>query len=178
MTVAVTSPALVTVCIGLATHGAFPEFASSPASQPIQPAAALERLNQVLLRTQSQGFITCLCIVLTEYGNVTLANAGHLSPYLDGVEIPAENGLPLGILSDVAYSQHTFERSAVARLTLLSDGVVEARSRTGELFGFERTSKLSCRPASEIADTAHHFGQEDDITVITLDWNAVYLIPA
>jgi hypothetical protein len=150
----------------------------SIADELLQPAAALERLNQVLLRTQSQGFITCLCIVLTEYGEVTIANASHLAPYLDGREFPVENGLPLGIISGVTYSQHTFELPAVARLTLLSDGVVEARSRTGELFGFERTSELSRRPASEIADTAHHFGQEDDITVITLDWNAVYLIPA
>jgi hypothetical protein len=150
----------------------------SVADERLQPAAALERLNQVLLRTQNQGFITCLCMVLTEYGEVIIANAGHLSPYLDGIEVPVENGLPLGIISGVTYDQHTFELPAVARLTLLSDGVVEARSRSGELFGFERTSELSRRPASEIADTAHQFGQEDDITVITLDWNAVYLIPA
>jgi hypothetical protein len=49
---------------------------------------------------------------------------------------------------------------------------VEARSRTGELFGFIRTSQVSQLPASEIAAQAHHFGQEDDITVITLDWHA------
>lgn len=150
----------------------------SVADELLPPATALERLNQVLLRTQNEGFITCLCMVLTELGEVTIANAGHLSPYLDGAEIFVESGLPLGIISGVSYEQREFELPAVARLTLLSDGVVEARSRTGELFGFERTSELSRRPASEIADTAHHFGQEDDITVITLDWNAVYLIPA
>ena len=142
------------------------------------PAVALERLNQVLLRTQNEGFITCLCLVLTESGEITIANAGHLSPYLDGSEIPVENGLPLGIVSGVTYTQKAFTLPAAARLTLLSDGVVEARSRSGELFGFERTSELSRRPASEIADTAHRFGQEDDITVITLDWNAAVLIAA
>ena len=150
----------------------------SVADELLLPAAALERLNQVLLRTQNQGFITCLCLIFTERGEIIIANAGHLSPYLDGVEIPLEAGLPLGIVPGVTYEQCTFELPAVARLTLLSDGVVEARSRTGELFGFERTSELSRRPASEIAETAHQFGQEDDITVITLDWNALFLIPA
>jgi hypothetical protein len=49
------------------------------------PAAALERLNHVLLRTENAGFTTCLCLVLAQNGEVTIANAGHLSPYLDGV---------------------------------------------------------------------------------------------
>ena len=53
-------------------------------------------------------------------------------------------------------------------LTFLSDGVVEARDSTGSLFGFERTQALSSQPASAIADAAQKFGQEDDITVLTL----------
>jgi len=54
----------------------------------------------------------------------------------------------------------------------LSDGVVEARSARGELYGFERTSNISRQPANEIAAAAHRFGQSDDITVITLDWQS------
>jgi hypothetical protein len=45
---------------------------------------------------------------------------------------------------------------------------VEARTRTGELLGFERTANLSTQPAESIAQTAQDFGQEDDITVLTL----------
>jgi hypothetical protein len=48
--------------------------------------------------------------------------------------------------------------------------VVAARSRTGELFGFDRTSQPNRLSASEIAAKAHQFAQEDDITVIALDW--------
>ena len=51
---------------------------------------------------------------------------------------------------------------------MLTDGVVEARDSRGELFGFERTLELSSQPASAIADAAQKFGQEDDITVLTL----------
>ncbi|MGD0630840.1 MAG: SpoIIE family protein phosphatase [Terracidiphilus sp.] len=149
----------------------------SLADEQIEPAAVLERLNHVLLRTENVGFTTCLCLVLTSDGQIVLANAGHLAPYLDGVEIPIDAGLPLGILDGITYRQSTFVLPDNARLTLLSDGVVEARSRSGELFGFDRTSRASQLPASEIATIAHQFGQEDDITVITLDWRAAAFAP-
>ena len=145
----------------------------SLADEMIAPAAALERLNNVLLRTESSGFITCLCLVLAPDGEIVIANAGHLAPYLNGVEIPLEAGLPLGLVAGITYGQSNFALPAKARLTLLSDGVVEARSSTGELFGFDRTSEISQLPASEIAAIAHQFGQEDDITVITLGWQAL-----
>jgi len=53
-------------------------------------------------------------------------------------------------------------------LTLLSDGVVEARNASGELFGFDRTAAISGETASQVAKAAELFGQEDDITVLTL----------
>jgi hypothetical protein len=37
----------------------------SLADEAIAPAAVLERLNHVLLRTENSGFVTCLCLVLT-----------------------------------------------------------------------------------------------------------------
>jgi len=54
------------------------------------------------------------------------------------------------------------------RLVLLSDGVPEARNPEGELYGFDRLSSLTTLAAQEIADAAQRFGQEDDITVVTL----------
>jgi hypothetical protein len=142
----------------------------SMADENISPAMALERLNNVLLRTENAGFITCLCMVMNPEGDVTIANAGHLSPYLDGEEILLPGGLPLGIVRDLEYEQIAIALPATARLTLLSDGVVEARSHSKELFGFERTAQASRLPAAEIAAKAHAHGQEDDITIITLDW--------
>jgi sigma-B regulation protein RsbU (phosphoserine phosphatase) len=143
----------------------------SIADEQVPPSAALERLNHVLLRSENRGFITCLCMVLTTGGEIILANAGHLAPYLNGAELPLDASLPLGMVSGITYSQSTIELPDAARLTLLSDGVVEARSGTGELFGFDRTSEVSRLPAAEIAAKAQEFGQQDDITVITLDWS-------
>ena len=150
----------------------------SIADEAIDPCATLERLNQVLMRAGHTGFTTCLCLVLTRDGDVTIANAGHLSPYLDGREVELHAGLPLGIIDDPQYTQLTFRLPASARLTLISDGVVEARSHSGELFGFERTRNISGLPASQIAAQAKNHGQQDDITVVTLDWHRVATLPA
>ena len=142
----------------------------SIADEGIGPAETMQRLNSVLLRTPNRGFITCLCMLLSANGRIILANAGHLSPYLDGEEVATSPGLPLGLIADVEYEQSSFVLPASARLTLISDGVVEARAANGELYGFARTMMISKWSAHEIAAEAQRFGQEDDITVITLDW--------
>jgi len=142
----------------------------SIADQGGGPATTLQRLNRVLLQSPNRGFVTCLCLIMTPAGRVTLANAGHLPPYLNGEELPVTSGLPLGLVPDAEFQEIEIELSASTRITLMSDGVVEARSETGELYGFERTLRISGEPAKKIAAEANLFGQIDDITVVTLDW--------
>jgi serine phosphatase RsbU (regulator of sigma subunit) len=48
--------------------------------------------------------------------------------------------------------------------------VVEARSKSGELFGFDRTREISRESAAAIAQAAQSFGQDDDITVVTVEF--------
>jgi serine phosphatase RsbU (regulator of sigma subunit) len=134
------------------------------------PADLLAHLNRVLLRTGVGGFATCLCADFAPDGHVTLANAGHLAPYLRGEELSIPPGLPLGINTQTAngYQQLAFTLAFSDTLTLISDGVVEARSSTGDLFGFDRTRAVSSQTADQIARTAQQFGQQDDITVLTL----------
>lgn len=97
-----------------------------------------------------------------------LANAGHLNPYRKGKEIELEAWLPIGIAPGIPYIETQLHLEPGDMLTFLSDGVVEARSPSGELFGFERTQEISNRPASVIAETAQQYGQNDDITVLSL----------
>jgi serine phosphatase RsbU (regulator of sigma subunit) len=101
-------------------------------------------------------------------GAVTAANAGHLAPYLEGKELALENGLPLGLSGEAQYPVSQFRFGSASQLTLITDGVVEARNASGALFGFERTAAISTKSASEMAQAAQAFGQEDDITVLTL----------
>jgi hypothetical protein len=140
------------------------------ARQADSPAELLAHLNQVLTESRVAGFATCLCADFAPNGHVTLANAGHLAPYLRGEEIAVPSGLPLGLNSQAseAFQQIEFTLSPKDTLTLISDGVVEARSSTGDLFGFDRTRAISNLRAEHIAREAQMHGQEDDITVLTL----------
>ena len=91
-----------------------------------------------------------------------------MPPYVNGQELRVENGLPLGEDAKAVYRETKFELAPAEPVTLLTDGAVEAGTATGELFGFERAASLSAHPAAEIAAAAQEFGQEDDITVLSL----------
>lgn len=132
------------------------------------PAELLAHLNRVYRASGIGGFATCLCAHLGPDGDVTVANAGHLPPYVDGREIELMPALPLGFANDAAYTEAHLHAAPESKLTFLSDGVVEARNPQGELFGFERTATISTEAAEQIAGTAQGFGQEDDITVLTV----------
>jgi len=140
----------------------------SLAQENLFPAQTLFRLNAQLAMSSDGGFVTCLCARIAADGRLTLANAGHLAPYRNGEEISVQSGLPLGIAPDAAYSESTIRLVPNDYLTFLSDGVVEAQSTSGELFGFARTHAISKQSAEQIAAAAQAHGQQDDITVLTL----------
>ena len=134
--------------------------------QETSPAKILESLNRVL--TGGESFTTCQAAWFGGNGELVLANAGHLPPYLNTQEVFVPGGLPLGVLTDVKYDEVRLYLHPGDRLLLMSDGVVEARHNSGELFGFDRVHNLSNQSAFYIADAAKAFGQEDDITVLTV----------
>ncbi len=129
-------------------------------------------LNRRLLDRKA-GFCTCIILRLDPARDGVVCNAGHLSPYLDGQELSLDPGLPLGLTAEAAYTETAIPFALGQRLTLLTDGVVEARHpRTAELFGFARTGAISTHSAREIAAAAlafeHSGTQSDDITVLTI----------
>ncbi len=130
------------------------------------PAAILAGLNRRLIGRGS-GFTTCLVLRLSPTGSLTLANAGHLAPYRNGQEIPTTPSLPLGLDPNADFGEETLQLNPGDRLTLLTDGIPEATSHR-QLFGFERTARISNSPAATIAAAALEFGQEDDITVLSV----------
>jgi len=86
------------------------------------------------------------------------------------VDLPGE--LPLGVTAGIAYGLTEFAFDPGSRLTFYSDGVVEAQNTKGELLGFDRSRELSMQSATDIA-AARNFGQQDDITVLTIQRVAV-----
>lgn len=135
------------------------------------PAEILTRLNRELTGNLKSGFVTCVCIRADSAGAVAVANAGHLAPWLNKDEIALAGTLPLGITAGAQYTSQDLQLQDGDTLTLLSDGVVEARhERDGTLFGFNRLQALfATSPSAEIiAHEAQQFGQEDDISVLSI----------
>ena len=144
-----------------AIMGSLHDYSSS------RPAEVLAHLNRAL-HGRVGGFVTCCAAHIAADGAMTLANAGNPAPYRNGEEMAVEPGLPLGMLSGADYAETRYQIACGDRLTFVSDGVVEATNPQGELYGFERTQAISNQPAKAIAEAATQFGQEDDITVVTL----------
>jgi hypothetical protein len=131
------------------------------------PAKVLEHLNRVLFG-QMNGFVTCGATLIASDGNMTHANSGNPAPYRNGEELEVDPGLPLGILPENSYAETRYQIAPGDQLTFVSDGVVEATNPEGDLYGFERTEAVSNQPAHAIAEAAKRFGQEDDITVLSV----------
>jgi serine phosphatase RsbU (regulator of sigma subunit) len=113
------------------------------------------------------GFATCLVLRVGTDGRCVLASAGHPAPLLNGRELALPGALPLGIAAKADYAEIEFALAAGDHLGIYTDGLLEARSLSGELYGFERIGALfTARP--DAAEAAVDFGQDDDITVLTL----------
>jgi hypothetical protein len=134
------------------------------------PREILEALNRCLYGRMQGGFTTGLILRLDPDGTVTLANAGHLPPFLNQQEIELEGSLPLGLVNVAIYDEKVLHLAPGDQLNLYTDGLLEARNSAGELFGFDRLYLLLAgRPtAQQATEAAVKFGQDDDITVLTV----------
>jgi hypothetical protein len=134
------------------------------------PGALLSELNVRLFGRMQGGFTTCLAMRLSPEGHCTMASAGHPAPFLNQHELELPGALPLGIVADTAYKEAVFDLGEGDHFALYTDGLLEARSPTGEIYSFARLDALfATRPnADQATQAAVEFGQDDDITVLTL----------
>jgi hypothetical protein len=135
-----------------------------------EPAELLSILNRRLHGRLKDGFVTCLALRLAAEGDCVLASAGHPAPFLNREELSLPGALPLGLDLNADYETKRFHLAVGDRLTLYTDGLLEARNPAGEIFSFERLRALiATQPdAKQATDAAVAFGQDDDITVMTL----------
>lgn len=143
-----------------------------------EPGRILSLLNH---RLQGRGLVTCVALRIEPGGAVTLANAGHLPPYFNGKELQVEGALPLGAVPRIDYPVSRFQFAEGDSLILMTDGIVEAHDAAGNLFGFERIGELLRNGESggaALAEAAQAFGQEDDITVLTIRFVPVAALQA
>jgi serine phosphatase RsbU (regulator of sigma subunit)/anti-sigma regulatory factor (Ser/Thr protein kinase) len=154
------------------------------ASQSHDPGEVLSTVNESLVPEIPPGmFVTCLYVVIEpSSGKVTFANAGHNLPYVhtaDGVAELRATGMPLGLMPDSKYEVQagTLERGETMLLT--SDGIVEAHSASGEMYGFPRLMGKVAALAEDgdLIDTIvadldgfanPNAPQEDDVTMVSV----------
>jgi serine phosphatase RsbU (regulator of sigma subunit) len=121
--------------------------AAAGAAGGAEPGAVLRRTNELLLPTMPPSmFVTCLYAVLDPLtGWLRYANAGHSLPYrLSGqsAALLCARGMPLGLLPDMLYEENETRLAPGEALLLHSDGLAEAHSPGGEMFGDERLRAL------------------------------------
>lgn len=135
----------------------------------LDPLFVLEALNRRLIGRKSAQ-ATCLAFSVAADGAVTLANAGHIPPYLNGKRVAMEGALPLGMIAGAEFSVMKFQMQPQDKLLVISDGILEATNKEGDLFGFERLETMLAGGAgvNALADAAEAFGQEDDISLVAV----------
>jgi sigma-B regulation protein RsbU (phosphoserine phosphatase) len=112
----------------------------------ISPEIAIEELNR---RCQGNGdmyFTIVYGVLNTQTGLLSITQAGHPHPmYLpirSDVVMLGDGGFPVGIMHDVHYDCVRQQMQVGDRLLLLSDGLLEARSASGEQFGLDRLTRV------------------------------------
>ncbi len=155
------------------------------AQQLVTPARVLAWVNDLLVPDIPEGMsVTCLyALIDPATGHVRFANAGHNLACLCSRQGPRElyaTGMPLGWLPDRTYDEAEAVVECGETLLLYSDGLTEAHSPHGEMYGFPRLQEhLAARlPDGQtliesllrtlIDFTGSGSEQEDDVTLVTL----------
>ena len=155
------------------------------ATDAAQPAELCHQVNRILCgRIAEDRFISFFyCVVDSELGTLTFANAGHYAPVLvraDGqVERLASGGAVLGVFPEGVYVQERIAIGIGDRLVLFTDGITEARDEADEEFGEDRLVALArehrgcSAPAlqARITETVSAFAAgrfQDDATLIVM----------
>ncbi|HVN15852.1 MAG TPA: GAF domain-containing protein [Anaerolineales bacterium] len=109
------------------------------------PAEALMRVNDLLVPDTQQGmFVTAVYAVLdTESGKLTYANAGHNPPlwiHRDQTKVQrlTRTGVALGAVEQLSMTEETIQIVPGDSLLFYTDGLTEAFSPEGDLYGEAR----------------------------------------
>jgi sigma-B regulation protein RsbU (phosphoserine phosphatase) len=149
------------------------------------PAEMLSAVNLSLAERRIEAqFVSIIYAVWDdESRTLTVANSGLPRPiYVHGGknEVIEVTGLPLGLFDEADYDEFKFRMKPGDMFVFFSDGMLDARSRTGEMFGRRRVEEIVASCAAKSADCVvdslfnavaeHSAGVEtfDDQTVVAI----------
>ncbi len=146
------------------------------------PGEVLRLVNNLLQVHITPGmFVTCFYAILDPAsGHLCFANAGHDIPYLSRsgeIHELRARGMPLGLMPEQSYAEEEMVIHKDDTILFYTDGLVEAHSAEGEMFGFPRLQNLlkNGSHADDFIDllirelesfTGPVWEQEDDITLV------------
>jgi GAF domain-containing protein/anti-sigma regulatory factor (Ser/Thr protein kinase) len=149
----------------------------------LSPASALARVNELFFPDAQQGmFITAAYAVIdTASGELTYANAGHNPPlwvHAGQTDRLTRTGMALGVDRDIEISQKVIHLAPGDGVLFYTDGVTEAFSEEGALFGEERLRSAVNTDATasglldiidaQLDDFMGELPPADDITMVSL----------
>ena len=133
----------------------------SAAAQKPSPAQMLTLLNDALQerKLESQYVTMLFCLWNDQDRTLRVANAGAVPPIFcrDGkVTTLSAEGFPLGMFPDAQYEEFTITTEPGDAFVFVSDGITDAESPSGDMYGADRLTSVLCGhralPAEEIAD--------------------------
>jgi serine phosphatase RsbU (regulator of sigma subunit)/putative methionine-R-sulfoxide reductase with GAF domain len=153
------------------------------------PASVLKHVNNLLIGDAPGGlFVTAIFAILNvESGELIYANAGHnlpllLTPHNNHIQDLAKGEMALGVMEDIEYTNHTIQIKPADILLFYTDGLTEAFSRQGEIFGIERlkSALTRCKKdtvqfliesfTAELSTFRDGNPPSDDLTMIVIKW--------
>ena len=167
----------------------------------MEPGEAVENANRQLCDGNDGGMFVTAWVGVLDYatGHVDYVNAGHNPPLLWSVAevdegssdehpvkgswlwLTEKSGMPLGLFDGFPYEAYSLDCRIGDQFLLYSDGVTEAMSVDGELYGEDRlieiaTADFAYHPRAlvdavrrDVARHAQGAEQSDDITILALE---------
>lgn len=151
------------------------------------PASVLKRVNELLIPDAKHGMFVTIVYALIDLksGFIKYANAGHNPPLIRRastrrLEILPRTGMALGVLEDMLINDQKKKLAPGDCLIFYTDGITEAFSPLGEMFGDGKLRKAITDPnvtnvgqlIKSIEDAVNTFieGEDysDDLTIIAM----------
>jgi serine phosphatase RsbU (regulator of sigma subunit) len=154
------------------------------ARQEIGPGALMRLLNAELTPRFHINHMS-VALLIAEFDprtqQICVANAGMIAPLLASrqrCEYLLAYGPPLGVVDNVSFNEVTLQLTPDDVVVFVSDGIIEARDRVGEMWGFRRFETAVCRAAASgpqaivhtivgaVRQHTRHSAPADDLTII------------
>lgn len=125
----------------------------------VDPAEVCARLNRRLARLwdgKKGWFLTIFYAIFDEErGTLSYCSAGQQGGFLlregHAPELFSECDPPIGVIEPYDFERHQIQLEPGDRVVLFTDGVSEARSPSGELYGVERVSRFLTSLPSDVS---------------------------